>query len=189
MSCPCGSGKDLGACCGPYISDAAKPPTAEALMRSRFTAFTQGAFDYIGKTFALPSQADAHAKGANEWASSGTFKRLKVVSTTQGGEGDRRGLVEFVATYTQGGETWDHHEESRFERNANGHWAYAGGNGHRHREGEVPSPSPPSWRRDRAPCRTQSWTQRSLPVRQRQEVQEVLWGLRRSFVERFRPAL
>ncbi len=137
MSCPCGSGKDLDVCCGPYISDAAKPPTAEALMRSRYTAFSQGAYDYIGKTFALPSQAEAHAKGAQDWASSGTFKRLKVVSTTQGGEGDRRGLVEFVATYTQGGETWDHHEESRFERNATGHWAYAGGDGHRHREGEA----------------------------------------------------
>lgn len=136
MTCPCGSKQAHEDCCGPFISGAAKPPTAEALMRSRYTAFTKGAYDYIGKTFALQSQAAAHAKGAEEWASSGTFKRLKVVSTTEGGEGDRRGLVEFVATYTQSGETWDHHEVSRFERNENGHWAYAGGDGHRHREGE-----------------------------------------------------
>jgi SEC-C motif domain protein len=137
MSCPCGSKRAYEDCCGPYITGAAKPPTAEALMRSRYTAFSQGAFDYVGETFADRSQSAAHAKGAKEWAVSGSFKRLKVMRTTEGGESDRRGLVEFTATYTQAGETWDHHEVSRFERNADGHWAYAGGNGHRHREGEA----------------------------------------------------
>jgi SEC-C motif domain protein len=137
MTCPCGSQRAYDDCCGPYISGSGNPPTAEALMRSRYTAFTHGFFDYIGKTFALRSQAEAHAEGARQWAASGSFKRLKVVSTTEGGENHRRGLVEFVATYVQDGETWDHHEVSRFERDANGHWAYAGGDGHRHREGQV----------------------------------------------------
>ena len=164
MSCPCGSDKDFDACCGPYISGTAKPPTAEELMRSRFTAFTQGAFDYIGKTFAPKSQSAAHAKGAKEWASSGTFKRLNVVRTAQGGASDITGLVEFVATYTQNGATWDHHETSQFARDAHGDWAYIGGDGHRHREGEghhhthhhgpetVRRHEPKTGRNDTCPC-------------------------------------
>ncbi|MDR0401008.1 MAG: SEC-C domain-containing protein [Treponema sp.] len=37
-SCPCLSGLPYEECCGPYISSAENPPTAEALMRSRYTA-------------------------------------------------------------------------------------------------------------------------------------------------------
>ena len=38
-ACPCG-GASYASCCGPYIAGDALPPTAEALMRSRYTAFT-----------------------------------------------------------------------------------------------------------------------------------------------------
>ena len=38
--CPCGSGRAFGACCGPALSGERPAPTAEALMRSRYTAFT-----------------------------------------------------------------------------------------------------------------------------------------------------
>ncbi len=88
MTCPCGSGRDYDVCCGHYISGAERPPTAEALMRSRYTAFTRGAFDYIGSTFSPRSEAAAHAKGAREWAASGSFKRLRVLATERGGAGD-----------------------------------------------------------------------------------------------------
>src|SRR5687767_1109085 len=37
--CPCG-GPSLATCCGPYLDGTALPPTAEALMRSRYTAYT-----------------------------------------------------------------------------------------------------------------------------------------------------
>ena len=48
--CACGSGADYAACCGALI-DAKKPaPTAEALMRSRYTAFTRAAVDYLIET-------------------------------------------------------------------------------------------------------------------------------------------
>ena len=50
MTCPCGSGKPLSACCGPYLEGKEDPPTPEALMRSRYTAYTQGNLDYIEKT-------------------------------------------------------------------------------------------------------------------------------------------
>ena len=105
-------------------------------MRSRYTAFTRGAFDYIGATFAPTSDAEAHAKGARDWAATGAFKRLRILGKEKGGANDDVGIVEFVATYTQDGKGWDHHEVSHFEKDDDGSWVYIGGNGHRHPEGE-----------------------------------------------------
>jgi SEC-C motif-containing protein len=50
-SCPCGSGSPILRCCGPYIAGAALPPTAEALMRSRYTAYTMQQEDYLQATW------------------------------------------------------------------------------------------------------------------------------------------
>lgn len=136
MTCPCGSPRAYDDCCGRYISGAELPPTAEALMRSRFSAFTRGEYAYIGSTFAPQSEAAAHAKGAEDWAKTGTFRKLKIVGKEKGGPADTSGVVEFVATYTQDGVGWDHHEVSHFEKDDDGRWYYVGGNGHRHPEGE-----------------------------------------------------
>ncbi len=48
--CPCGSGAVFGACCEP-IHDGAPAPTAEALMRSRYSAFVVGDEDHIFRTW------------------------------------------------------------------------------------------------------------------------------------------
>jgi SEC-C motif-containing protein len=50
-SCPCCSGSPILRCCGPYIAGAALPPTAEALMRSRYTAYTMQQEDYLQATW------------------------------------------------------------------------------------------------------------------------------------------
>lgn len=44
--CPCGSGRTYG-CCEAALSGARPAVTAEALMRSRFTAFVRGDADYL----------------------------------------------------------------------------------------------------------------------------------------------
>jgi len=49
-NCPCGSGRQYSECCGVYISGKAKAPTAEALMRSRYTAYALHDIDYALKT-------------------------------------------------------------------------------------------------------------------------------------------
>jgi SEC-C motif-containing protein len=44
--CPCGTGETYGACCGRFHGG--RPaPTAELLMRSRFSAFAAGDEDYL----------------------------------------------------------------------------------------------------------------------------------------------
>ena len=48
--CPCNPTASYENCCGPFIEGLKYPPTALALMRSRYTAFAQGNTDYIGST-------------------------------------------------------------------------------------------------------------------------------------------
>ncbi len=53
--CPCGSQRPFLSCCGPYLSGQQTAPTAEALMRSRYTAYTRQNIDYLIATH-HPSQ-------------------------------------------------------------------------------------------------------------------------------------
>jgi SEC-C motif-containing protein len=45
--CPCGSGKSYGECCRPVISGEKKAPTAESLMRARYSAYVKHEIDFI----------------------------------------------------------------------------------------------------------------------------------------------
>lgn len=49
--CPCGSKYTFDECCGPIIAGA-PAPTAEALMRSRYTAFANRTLDHVEHTHA-----------------------------------------------------------------------------------------------------------------------------------------
>src|SRR3970282_2574017 len=49
--CPCGSNKKYSECCARYVDNSEPAPTAEALMRSRYTAYTQLAEDYLLATW------------------------------------------------------------------------------------------------------------------------------------------
>ena len=60
--CPCGSGRAYPACCGPYLDQSLPAPTAEALMRARYTAYTLKREDYLLATWDpahRPAQLDA----------------------------------------------------------------------------------------------------------------------------------
>ena len=48
-TCPCGSGDPLDDCCGRY-HQGHPAPTAEALMRSRYSAYALGLVDYLRDT-------------------------------------------------------------------------------------------------------------------------------------------
>ncbi|MGM9479413.1 YchJ family protein [Pedobacter sp. GSP4] len=49
-NCPCGSGLQYQNCCGPYHLKQHAAPTAEALMRSRYSAFVVLNADYLVDT-------------------------------------------------------------------------------------------------------------------------------------------
>ena len=57
-NCPCGSGRTLDQCCGPYLDGTAKAPTPEALMRSRYSAFVTVNVDHLERTLLPETRGD-----------------------------------------------------------------------------------------------------------------------------------
>jgi SEC-C motif-containing protein len=120
--CPCGSKRTLQACCLPLL-DGAPAPTAEALMRSRYTAYALKRMDYLSRSWhpsTRPTQLDAEGP---RWT------RLEIRRTEAGGAGDTQGVVEFIAYFRQRGRAGALHETSRFLRE-DGEWFYLDGEIH-----------------------------------------------------------
>ena len=124
-ACPCGSGKPLDACCGPFI-DGAPAPTAEALMRSRYTAYALGNIAYIAATHAPEAQEDFDQAGSEEMARKVKWKGLTIEATEAGGPDDETGSVTFAARFSMQGQESLHREISTF-RKADGRWVYVDG--------------------------------------------------------------
>lgn len=119
--CPCCSGRTYPVCCGPVIEGHTSPETAEALMRSRYTAFAVQAIDYLRASW-HPSTCpkDLAPDPSTQWIG------LKILATEAGGPNDTEGMVEFVARYKIQGRAHRLHERSRFLREA-GAWRYLDG--------------------------------------------------------------
>ncbi len=96
--CPCGSQLPFSSCCEPYLLGLAVAPTAEALMRSRYAAFSTGNVDYI---LATQKRLDRHGDrpSLQKSVNSTQWTNLIVVSTRKGKAKDKTGIVEFVAAY------------------------------------------------------------------------------------------
>ncbi|HTB63955.1 MAG TPA: YchJ family protein [Opitutales bacterium] len=123
-NCPCGSGLAYDACCGPIIAGS-PAATAEALMRSRYSAYVQHAYAHLGSTLSAEQRKDYSADDAKRWAESSEWLGLTINRTEQGGPADTAGLVEFTARYKVEGKEQEHHEVALFSREE-GKWVYAG---------------------------------------------------------------
>jgi SEC-C motif domain protein len=116
--CPCGK-QAYARCCGRFIEHGETPRTAEELMRSRYTAYTQSNDAYLLATW-HPSTRPAPpiAEGGLKWLG------LEVRAQKQDGD---EAAVEFVARYKEpGGRAHRLHETSRFVRER-GKWFYVDG--------------------------------------------------------------
>lgn len=119
-ACPCGTGERFDGCCAPLLRGA-PAPTAERLMRSRYTAFAVGDARYLEETWHPGTRPDAlELDPAQRWTS------LEVLDTEAGGVDDARGAVEFRARWRHGRERGELHERSRFRRQG-GRWWYLDG--------------------------------------------------------------
>ncbi|MEP7763711.1 YchJ family protein [Sanguibacter sp. 25GB23B1] len=119
--CPCGRGEPYGDCCGPFHLGAANAPSAERLMRSRYSAFVVGDVPYLLATWHPSTRPNELAlKGDRRWLG------LEIVDVRGGGLLDVAGAVEFVAHSVEGGRRVAQSERSRFVRE-HGRWFYVDG--------------------------------------------------------------
>jgi len=126
MLCPCGSGQQYDACCGPIIAGDREAATAEALMRARYTAYARVEVDFLGASLHPSSREDHDAEAVRQWAEDSEWHSLEIIAVNEGGEGDDEGHVEFAAEYTYEGERKRHHEDAFFLRE-DGHWYFLQG--------------------------------------------------------------
>ncbi len=116
--CPCG-GKSYATCCEPFHQGGIAQ-TAEQLMRSRYSAYVLGLWEYVYKTWddrTRPPLVELQQDSRNKWLGLEVRKHQK--------EGEHA-TVEFVARYKVDGRAHRLHEISRFVRQ-DGQWLYVDG--------------------------------------------------------------
>lgn len=124
--CPCGSELEFAACCEPIISGEAPAPTAEALMRSRYSSHVKGMYEYLGTSMHPEMRGDLSVDEIKEWSEQITWTGLEILDTKAGSAEDEVGEVEFVAHYKLGGVPQELHEHSFFRKEGE-NWYYVEG--------------------------------------------------------------
>jgi SEC-C motif-containing protein len=122
--CPCGSGLNFDACCGPILAGS-PAPTAEALMRSRYTAHVKQDLAHLERTLSADQRKTFDAAAAKRWSTESEWLGLTISRTEGGGEKDDAGAVEFTARFKMNGEEHEHFEVALFGRE-DGRWVYTG---------------------------------------------------------------
>ena len=120
LGCYCGNSIAFQDCCEPYIKGIANTPTAEKLMRSRYSAFATGAADYLVNTTHISKRILHNKKDILTWSQSNTWLKLEVLNSTEN-------TVTFKAYYLDENlKAQVHYEHSTFKLE-NGKWFYVVG--------------------------------------------------------------
>ncbi|GAA1392275.1 YchJ family protein [Luteococcus peritonei] len=124
-ACPCGSGALLADCCGPLL-DGHPAATAEALMRSRYTAFALAGRHPQAANHLFRSWHPAHRPEDVAPDPSQHWEGLSVTEVVDGGPEDQAGEVSYRARWRAGSTRGVLSERSFFVRRA-GRWVYLDG--------------------------------------------------------------
>lgn len=92
-------------------------------MRSRYTAHTLLAIDYLWDTWSPSVRRASSREEIRQWASRCQWLGLEILACEQGGLNDQTGTVTFCAHYRLAGQALQHLEQSRFQRE-DGLWRY-----------------------------------------------------------------
>jgi SEC-C motif-containing protein len=118
IPCPCGSGLELARCCAPYLRGERLPPDAQALMRSRYSAYVFGDEAYLLDTWhprTRPAKLDLDRDGRVRWLGL-KVRKHEVLDAAHA-------RVTFLARYKIDGKAYRLEENSRFTR-IDGRWLY-----------------------------------------------------------------
>ena len=120
IECYCGSTKQFQDCCEPIIKGSEKATTAEALMRSRYSAYAAHQADYLVATTHISQRKHYTKTEILNWATTNKWLKLEIVKTTEN-------TVEFKAYFSDNAlQNHIHHELSTFTFE-NGSWFYVDG--------------------------------------------------------------
>lgn len=111
--CPCGSLKSYANCCHRYHDGSEFAPTAECLMRSRYSAFVLQDIDYIIQTTLPALQPLLEVSALKAWAEQTQWHHLEII-TTAPKIGKRHAQVHFRAYFEESGTQGCHNERSAF---------------------------------------------------------------------------
>jgi SEC-C motif domain protein len=123
QNCPCGSNTDYTQCCGVFINEGKTPASAEQLMRSRYTAYTQANINYIERTMRAPANADFDPDATKTWAQQVEWIKLEIANIK---EGKQKSFIEFFVIYSHNQKRYVMHELSEFHFE-DGSWYYVNG--------------------------------------------------------------
>ncbi|MBK22711.1 MAG: hypothetical protein CME70_01790 [Halobacteriovorax sp.] len=125
-NCPCESGSDYSKCCEPFHKGTDQPKTAEATMRSRYSAFVKGEIDYIYDSHNPDTRGEVNKDEIKTWSENSEWQGLDILDVQKGQESDEVGRVEFVAHYAVEEEELDHQEVADFIKK-DGRWYFHDG--------------------------------------------------------------
>ncbi|MCU0349440.1 MAG: hypothetical protein MUF43_01230 [Flavobacterium sp.] len=119
-NCYCGNSIFFQDCCEPYIKGIANAPSAEKLMRSRYSAFATGAADYLVNTTHISKRRLHNKKDILAWSQANKWLKLEVLASTET-------TVTFKAYYLDENlKAQVHYEHSTFKLE-DGKWFYVDG--------------------------------------------------------------
>jgi len=119
-NCYCGNSIPFQDCCEPYIKGITNAPSAEKLMRSRYSAFATGAADYLVNTTHISKRHFHNKKDILAWSQANKWLKLEVLTSTET-------TVTFKAYYLDENlKAQVHYEHSTFKLE-NGLWFYVDG--------------------------------------------------------------
>lgn len=126
MQCPCNIDETYSDCCQKAHQNIKSVLSAEALMRSRYSAFVLANIDYLQKSHHSKTRPSKKEKrDIEKWTKSVKWLKLEVLKTTKGTTTDAEGTVEFKAFFMENGSINVIHENSSFSIE-NNHWVYVG---------------------------------------------------------------
>lgn len=125
--CFCGNDNTFEQCCKPIIDGTQPALTAQALMRSRYSAYVIVASQYLIDSTHISQRANYSKTDIEAWAKESHWQKLEIIDCKKGLSGDSVGEVEFKAYYRDAKNILHiHHEKSVFKQE-NEDWFYVSG--------------------------------------------------------------
>lgn len=118
--CFCDTGLLFENCCGLYLNDNQKAPSALTLMRSRYSAYATHNADYLMETTYISERKYYSKTEILRWAVSNKWQKLEILSSTEN-------TVEFKAYFLDSDNKPQVHYEFSTFKFENGAWYYLDG--------------------------------------------------------------